>query len=992
MLLSSLFLVALRPQNPAPKLRLVPGAGEQRIVDIEVSADARRVVTNGLVMGAYHSNATRLWDAKRGRVIAVFTHSWPIYSTDLSDRANRVLTVSKDEAKVWDATTGALVKRITSPEKEKFDRGAISPDGTHVILGTESAVVVSMAVEGSEEPKTSVIGGFGLSSLSYSKDGAFVVATPKIFDDEKPVQPVVLRAATLEPVSKLDDPRGASRVAELSPQGDRALTVAPGEKLDRARLFNVPDGRLLFERPYEDANEFETSAPATFVGKDGEAIAVPQANGTIALVDGRDGHAVGELLGVTGPLVAIKASPDGAVLAAAGLDGKIRAWTVSDRQPIPLPDSDARGVALAYSTDGQTLFAGEANGSLRRIDLRQCSVSSPLGPGSRIFADLLTFPNGRFAFGQRRGKSWQWQTFDALSRTESRVRLPLSERPPVFAADGTRAVILAPNGKPGALIVNVATGRVQSVPDASVAAWNSKGTWILTFGPNGVVRRFDGLTFAQTHSGSMKVKGAPRECAISPDGKTAAVVGYLSPEISKQELTVLWDVAAGKPLDVPFTSVDPKTKIHFSPNGKLLGLLDEHRILLYEMSTKTSKVAELFGPLKLDGKNLPATLHDFSFSADEKRMIASGLLGAIYPIDLVTGKFKAVDGPGYLGALDLWSFSRDLRTGLCVNGNNVEVWDMASQKIVGNMPLKDGSLKAAFLPDERRVVTSDMTDGIVVWDLSDPTAPKRLGSFLAVSDGRWLAMDGEGRFDAADPSAAEGASYVYGWSGGLEPIEISQMKSRYYEPGLLGKLLGIDPAPRRAVPDVAALQIYPEVRLSAKEDRFGIEVSDRDDGGVGTVELFVNGKSFKRRKGGGFFNVDFDSLRPFLIPPARLRPGERNELRVVAGNESDDLRSPSVGEEIPLPADLSAPPVHMYALCAGVGDYVGTTGDLKSPPSDATAIADALRKVSKRLLPEGVEVTVLTTDAKTEDGRPSRARLALWFEETSRKATASDIV
>lgn len=990
-MLFHLLLPFLLPgQTPTPKLRLIPGGGEQRIVDLEASADGSRIVTNGLVMGAYHSNASRLWDARRGRVVAVFTHNFPIYSTDLSDGASRVLTVSKDEAKVWNATTGELIKRYPAPDKQDFGIGTISPDGSSVALATESGELLSYVVDSQGLGKTVQIGGFGLASLRYSPDGTKLVGTLDNFDDDKPMGPVVWAASDLQPIVKFSSAKGSDRWATFSPQADRVVSLLPEEKGGKVRLYSVDSPAPKAEAPGADADTLRPYAPPVFLGPRGDLIAAPQADGRVALLDGKSGAAAGFLTGSTGPLLAMAASWDGTRVAACGQDGAVHAWTVATRQPIPVGLVEGRATSLTFSSEGD-LWVGDESGGLRRLSLVEGTATPLLGPGCRIYAGLVTFPKGRFATSRPVPGGQQWEVFDGANHAPSRFGLPPSAKAPVFSPDGTKAVVLAPNGKAGALLIDLATGKNLILPDASAAAWQAKGAWAIVAGRNGMLRRYDGATFEAIGETQFKVNGAARDVAVSPDGKLAAVAGFTLPAAPGKEIAILWDIAAGKALDVPFTAGDPNARLRFSPDGKKLGLLNGNQVVRYDLTTRKGLVTQLADPVKLDGHQIPAKLIDFEFSPDGNRVIAKGTLGTIYKVDFATGKVATVDGPGYLAASDPWAISRDQRTGLNVNGNQVEVWDLTTQQQIAKLPLSDGGTKAVFLPDERRVLTADMTDGVVVWDFADRAKPKRLGSFLRIADGRWLAMDAEGRYDAADPSDVEGASYVYAWSGGLEPIEVAQMKSRYYEPNLLGKLLGVDSEPRRAVPEVDALKLYPGVRITPKADQFAIEVSDRDDGGVGTVEVFVNGKSVAKRKSGGYFTLALPAYRPFLIPSSRLRPGERNELRVVASNETNDLRSPAAVATIPLPSDLVAPPVHLFALCVGVGNYVGDAGDLKSPPSDAAAIANALLKVSPRLLPDGVDVTLLTTDAKDDSLRPSRARIMRWFDETAKKASAGDI-
>ena len=339
-------------------------------------------------------------------------------------------------------------------------------------------------------------------------------------------------------------------------------------------------------------------------------------------------------------------------------------------------------------------------------------------------------------------------------------------------------------------------------------------------------------------------------------------------------------------------------------------------------------------------------------------------------------------------------FSADSKRIITHDENQVVVWDLQTGQPVLAMLLSDRVQSASFTPDNKRILTADNTDGMTIWDISSGKA-KRIGSFITMINGDWLAYDMEGRFDAADPDRTEGAHFVMEWEGGLEPVALSQLKAQFYEPGLLAKMLGQDAEPPRGVPDLNNLRLFPEVKVRPRENdpmSLDIELGERDDGGIGRVTVSINGKQVLSRRGVGFFRFDVKDYQQFLLPQTHLPRNVGNLIQVAASNEEGTLVSLPVTLDIGAPASLRVPEVRIHALCVGVGDYVGSQGDLVAPASDAKAMGKALSDVGDKLLPGRVEVTVYTTESQDPAEAPTRARIMKWFEQTAARSSSSDVL
>jgi hypothetical protein len=77
---------------------------------------------------------------------------------------------------------------------------------------------------------------------------------------------------------------------------------------------------------------------------------------------------------------------------------------------------------------------------------------------------------------------------------------------------------------------------------------------------------------------------------------------------------------------------------------------------------------------------------------------------------------------------------------------------------------------------------------------------------FADENNEWAAIHPSGLFDGSKNGIEK---YLY-FTFLLEPIELFQLKERYYEPGLIQKVLGFNPEPMRNVQSFSAVKLYPK--------------------------------------------------------------------------------------------------------------------------------------------------------------------------------------
>lgn len=256
----------------------------------------------------------------------------------------------------------------------------------------------------------------------------------------------------------------------------------------------------------------------------------------------------------------------------------------------------------------------------------------------------------------------------------------------------------------------------------------------------------------------------------------------------------------------------------------------------------------------------------------------------------------------------------------------------------------------------------------------------------------WVVISPSGLFDAS-PGAMDELYFTLFENNAWEVIELEQLKERYYEPGLLSKVLGYGD---KAIRDVAVLKkidLYPNVAADIQRNQLLVSLTARS-GGIGKVSVFVNNKELIPDANPGRRAEITVDLQPFT---KFYSPGE-NKISLRAYNADGWLKGP----EIPLSytpdrsSGDSAPPrlgggkPSLYAICIGTADYNGTQLDLTFSGKDALAMETALQAAAEQLFQDQVYTYALSTEAGSES--PSKVNIQRAFQDIAAKAQPQDIV
>jgi RNA polymerase sigma factor (sigma-70 family) len=605
-------------------------------------------------------------------------------------------------------------------------------------------------------------------------------------------------AATGKPLLRVPLPPLAHSLA-LAPDGKRLVLGG-----SVARLIDTSTGKEL--RRLEPSRKM-LDLDAVAFSPDGKTVAAGETRGARAFGDqGADvivwDAAAGKVLHRLGghkDVTAVAFAPnDGATLASADGDGKVRLWDVA--AGMLLRTLQAPAEALAFDPAGKTL-ATAGGGCVRLWDVGSGKELRQLKADGEDLYDVAFSPDGTvLAAAGRAGKIrlWDAATGKALRSWDapaafgsclafapdgktlataggSCIRLwdPNSgeEMHPAtghtgclrsvqFAADGKTLLSTAMDGK--LLAWDLATGRDRALPLAKVtgaAAPSADGTLLAqqVYG-DAFVRVWDTATGKET--AALKVgaghNASPR---FSPDATRLAT--------SSADGVRVWDLATGKELQHVQEKQFSPSAVAFSPDGKLLAFgADDKTLRLLDAATG-KEVRRWQRPEDF--------VRDLVFSPDGGSLVSYGNPGSDLSVwDVATGKlltrFEGLQrvvalafAPGgrTLVAADLTRdrFPGPDETAAC----KLHVLEVSSGQVVRHLAMPQDSVWCvAFAPDGHTLATGGGDSTILLWDLSARAAAGKAKQLTAAElDRLWADLAGDaatadtaiGRFSLAPPQS-----------------------------------------------------------------------------------------------------------------------------------------------------------------------------------------------------------------------------------------------
>lgn len=820
-----------------------------------------------------------------------------------SPDGKQVLTQSADgSASLWDSATGRQVRRWVM--EGSLSSAAFSYDGRRVLLGGNKVYLIDIQTgkETNFEWKGEQSGhAYGANSMAVSSDNKQLLIGTL---DE---------AILFDIVSGQELQRFKHKTyitVAFSPDGKRVLTGSAGTSEDQGdrvvRMWDVATGEEI-----QQFGAYDKSISSVAFSPDGRHILTGLYQRGVSLRDVATGKELWQLPDISG--MALAFSPDGTlVMTASGLRD------IATGNPSTTQFEGFEGaVDVDFSFDSKRVLTGSSDNTARIWDVATGSELQRFEGLTSTVSSVVWSRDGRQILtagyddkahlwdvlaGQevRRfeelGQDDRWATHNYGSNRWSDYAAFAESA--VFSPDGRFVFTVGKDGR--AILWNIATGE-----EVVRFKGHQGAVWSVAFSPDGQqVLTGGGVDGQEGGKGSVRLWDVATGTEVKRfEGHDAAVVSVAFSHDGMRVLTAsigdrtarLWNIKTGKE-ERRFNDLDNASSVAFSPDGTQVLIAHWSGVTLWNINGD-----EIWSH---PGGNP----YDLAFSPDGKYV----LLAMQVQVDDST--------PVLLNAA----------TG------------QEERKFVGH----DGYVTSvAFSPEGNRILTGSKDHTARIWDTE---SGKELARLLTFDDGSWAVVDSSGRFDASNGGDIEGLHWVVD----LEPIKLSQLKERYYEPGLLGKVLELNVEEGLREVEVfneRGIKLFPSVTVthepSVEDPVLRVRLENRG-GGIGKVQILVNGKEVTEdaRPRGTNDQAAVLELEVDLTNNPLMIATQDNAIEVVAYNAAGYLASRPRGRPKAKASGVKpAVAPALWAVVVGVSEYRGSDIDLSYAAKDADDFAKALR-------------------------------------------------
>jgi WD40 repeat protein/serine/threonine protein kinase len=546
-----------------------------QVGEASFSPDGRRFLT--VVMTP--EGEARVWDSATGEPVT--PAMTPGFHATFSADGRRVLTFDK-MAHLWDAATG---KPIAPPvgHRAAVCQAAFSPDGRRLVTAafpaggwgtSEARVWDALSGEALTPPLKMFGGASGVGIVvSFSPDGRRLLTTDAVgvavWDLETPgwALPLVQHADQVTSVSFRPDGR---QVLTTSRDGTcRIWDAASGKEIVRALMHPLPVHGAAFS---PDGRRVVTGC--------GETAILVRGTGEARVWNAETGEPVTPPIPHQGGVAGVVFSPDGRRIATVAtrydpkstppsLDGEARVWDAATGKPLTPPlKHDCPMYSAQFSPDGGRLLTigmgvNIHGGPPSKVRVWDAATGEPVTPPLESDAppgQVSSSPGGCRV--KLLGQGGTYTVWDSAWAAEAGN--PVG--PPAEPRGGYLSfVVLRPD-----------------LRRAVVAGPDSARVW----GPGA----------EQPITPPLKVRGIPRQCEFSADGRrlmTAAARLIPFFENGRVEGEVrLWDATTGEPVSGPLRH-DAQTPAAVSADGRRLATVNGNRARVWDLSPDGRPVADL---------------------------------------------------------------------------------------------------------------------------------------------------------------------------------------------------------------------------------------------------------------------------------------------------------------------------------------------------------------------------------------------------------------
>lgn len=561
----------------------------------------------------------------------LMAHDGPVTGVSFVPGSDSVVTSGSDGSlKVWNSNDTRVPPRVFGEHKAPVTTFEVAPDGSVVVSGDRSGVVMVWSVKSGTKLFESRKQQHGISSIGIERTGKFAVT----FAGDHSAQVIDLgkRKTVLGPFSH----------QQFS---DRSIVAAHPTLPLIATWGGSPDVQFWDVSIVVDLETFKKRIGAATVGKIMGKILMALQTSRVESQTLDDLHGLLEIARppCPFPIRELEFTPDGSHLIGAGDGGRLLVWTVPQNLWNVSP-GEARSIGRTMRpreiasleqprcvalNDGGLLATAQA-ANIRLTDQETLRTHTTFRGHGRPIADLAFDSTGtRLVSGDDAGEVIVW---DLSRRFEAGTMLGPGDLDNIvsvaLAPDGNRAAMLTHLGELAISDVGAKEPKRRQIGPAHqrVVRFSEGGRVVVSADSHSRLRFFDVQTFERIEEVSLPTHSG-KAMATRPDADLIAVSKYLGAEEGWQ--VVLLSDRGQKPVgEIP---VPEPSVLCLNPGGEILAAgTRDGEVLLFEVPSGQ--------PLETSFERVAGGIGGLAFSEDGRLIAAGGIGGVVSVWSLGSGE------------------------------------------------------------------------------------------------------------------------------------------------------------------------------------------------------------------------------------------------------------------------------------------------------------------------------------------------------------------
>jgi WD40 repeat protein len=727
--------------------------------------------------------------------------------------------------------------------------------------------------------------------------------------------------------------------AVFSPDGTKVVTASNDKT---AKIWEVATGHLLINL---EGHTFYINS-AVF-SPDGTKVVTASGDSTAKIWDASTGHLLANFKEHKDIVTSAVFNPDGTKVLTTSFDKTAKIWeVVTGHLLINLEEHNFYINSAVFSPDGTRVVTTSGEKTAKIWDASTGHLLTTLKGHTSGVSSAVFSPDGTkviTASFDSTAKIWVAATGQLLANLKEHSDNVASA---IFSPDGIK--VLTASRDNTAKIWDAATGHllVNFAGHTSVvksAVFSSDGTKVVTASFDYTAKIWDAtighlLTTLKGHTSEVN------SAVFNPDG-------YKLVTASRDNIAKIWESGTGRLLASLVGHKDWVSSAVFSPDGS--------KVLTTSLDT-TAKIWETAtGHLLANLQGHKDRVISAVFSSDGSKVLTTSWDGTAKIWEAATGHFLA-NLEGHTGWVESAVFSPDgtkVITGSY--DNTVKIWDAKTGHLEKTIPIGLNTHLSNISFNTNRFTAIDNSE-LKIFNLN---TGEHLFSYFAIDSTDWAVLHPSGLFDASP-----GAMDKMYWVKGDEVIDFSQLKERYWQPGLWKMIL--DRQPLRSVAGMNTLQLQPEIKQTELKNKiFTIQLKKRD-GGYGKVTILVNNKQV------------IDDARPPGFDTSKVEQTIEVNLAQYLPEDLDHVISVKTQTADGFVSSRGVPFTQKASI--------NTAMKLKYPVQDAEAIAKAVTIGANNLFgKDSTHVYLLSSPGKTPT---TKQNIKQAFDNIKANAKAEDIV